>query len=77
MATDDEALGSGSIDAFVVLHSATTGDVIWVRQFGSTSADYARDISADATGVYAVGSTRGQLPGQTDQNYSDDAFIRR
>jgi autotransporter-associated beta strand protein len=65
----------GNTDAYVRRYD-TNGKVIWTRQFGSSAADYANGVAADASGVYVAGSTFGTLPGQTNVgNY--DAFLSK
>ena len=66
---------SGSSDAFVRKYDAD-GNEVWTRQFGSSSSDFARGISADATGVYVAGETQGTLPGQTSSGILD-VFVRK
>jgi len=53
---------SGGYDAFVRKYDAS-GTELWTRQFGTTSADFARGISVDASGVYVAGYTLGYLTG--------------
>jgi hypothetical protein len=43
---------------------AGVGDVIWTRQFGTTSPDYVRGVALGPDGgVCVAGSTCGALPG--------------
>ncbi len=63
---------SGSGDVFVRKYDAN-GNEIWTRQFGTSSFDNARGISADATGIYIAGETNGIFPGQT----SGQIFVRK
>jgi hypothetical protein len=65
----------GSWDAYVASISAD-GHVVWLRQFGSTQADFASGLSADASGVYVSGQTYGALPGATNRGGSD-AFVQK
>ena len=44
--------------------SAASGDIEWVRQFGTSGTEIAR-VATDASGTYVVGQTDGALPGQT------------
>ena len=64
---------AGSFDAFIRKHDFN-GDEIWTRQFGTSTQDLALGLTADATGVYIVGSTGGTLPGES---VSSGAFIRK
>ncbi|MBI2817594.1 MAG: hypothetical protein HYX72_11710 [Acidobacteria bacterium] len=63
-------------DAFVCKYDAN-GNVLWVRQFGSTVSDGATGVAVDATGIYVVGYTAGALPGQPTSAEGQGAFIRK
>ncbi len=66
---------AGATDAFVCKYDAD-GEVVWIRQFGTSGADVASGVSADERGnVVVVGETRGALPGQTSAG-ATDAFVR-
>jgi hypothetical protein len=65
----------GSWDAYVAFLSAD-GRLVWLRQFGSTQADFASGLASDASGVYVSGQTYGALPGTTNRGPSD-AFVRK
>src|SRR5215208_2641053 len=66
----------GNIDAFIRKYNAD-GDEEWTRQFGTSEGATANGVSADSSGgVYVVGFTNGELPGQTDEGGAD-AFIRK
>lgn len=66
------------VDAFVARFD-NAGNRLWVQQFGSVAmaTDSVIGMAADATGVYAVGTTNGSLPGQPAQLGSGDIFIRK
>ena len=66
---------AGGVDAFVARYDIA-GNQLWVRQFGSSASDYVYGLAADSTGVYAVGTTNGTLPGKTRVGNSD-IFIRK
>ncbi len=69
----------GGRDAFVRKYDAD-GNVIWTRQFGTFSTDFASAILADSTGVYVAGfaySLTAALPGQTSSGGLFDAFLRK
>ncbi|MBI2688114.1 MAG: SBBP repeat-containing protein [Acidobacteria bacterium] len=51
------------------------GNVLWSRQFGTADEDVARGVAADASGVYAVGDTRGGLQGANAGG--SDIFVRK
>jgi hypothetical protein len=56
----------------------TTGQIQWIRQFGTATTDEAFGIAVDASGIYVAGRTRGTLPGQTSAGPGfDDAFVRK
>ena len=66
---------AGGLDAFVRMYDRD-GNELWTRQFGTSGAEAAGAVAADASGVYVAGSTDGTFPGQT--YYGDfDAFIRK
>ncbi|HEV7863803.1 MAG TPA: SBBP repeat-containing protein [Acidimicrobiia bacterium] len=68
------AAAAGGLDAFV-RHYDPDGNVVWTRQFGSESDDYAVGLATAPTGdVFVVGTTVGTLPGQTSKGGSD-AYI--
>ena len=54
----------------------TDGVEVWSHDIDVSNHDFAYDISANASGVYVVGSTSGTLPGQTSIG-GGDAFIRK
>ncbi|MBW6454623.1 MAG: SBBP repeat-containing protein [Trueperaceae bacterium] len=66
---------AGGSDAFVRKYDAS-GNVLWTRQFGSSSYDVARRVAVDGSGdVLVVGGTEGALVGT---GYGGtDAFVRR
>ena len=53
-------LGSTGTDAFVRKY-APDGTELWTHQFGSTDVDRATAMAIDATGVYVVGTTNGEI----------------
>lgn len=55
---------SGFDDAFFRKYDLD-GNVVWTRQFGTSTFDAATDVAVDASGVYVIGLTRGTLAGQT------------
>ena len=77
-ATDTSVYGktsAGASDAFVARYTAG-GSVVWARQFGTSTYDYAEAAAASASGVYVGGNTYGAFPGQTNAG-TYDAFVRR
>src|SRR2546422_1818966 len=65
---------AGSADAFVIKYD-TSGNVLWTRQFGSSSYDLAWGMALDASGAYVAGRTGGASGYEPDP--SDDAFVRK
>jgi hypothetical protein len=65
---------AGGGDAFVRKYDLN-GNEVWTRQFGTASGDGAREIVADASGIYVAGYTVGTFPGQSNSGL-DDAFVR-
>lgn len=65
---------AGDADAFVRRYTAA-GNVVWERQFGTTSEDIATEIATDDSGnVYVAGYTQGALVTSTGDY---DAFVRK
>jgi hypothetical protein len=65
----------GGLDAFVARFS-TSGERLWLRQFGTPHDDIARDVAHDwQSGFYIGGSTRGDLGGSNAGGA--DAFLAR
>ena len=66
----------GDQDAFIRKYNSD-GDEEWTWQFGTSEFDYASGVAADSSGgVYVVGNTNGEFPGQTEEG-DQDAFIRK
>jgi hypothetical protein len=71
---DGRTIGTG--DAFVRVYDSA-GNVLWMRQFGSSGADGAQGVAVDAAGsVFVVGFTEGAIPGETSAG-ATDAFVRK
>lgn len=68
-------VSAGGTDAVVRLYDAD-GNVIWTRQFGTSSTDNANVIVCDGADVYVVGTTFGALPGQSSNGIAD-CFVRK
>jgi hypothetical protein len=70
-----EGDSSGFGDAFIRSYDSS-GTLRWTRQFGTTAADFATGIAADADShLYVSGETLGDLGGTNIGSY--DAFIRK
>jgi hypothetical protein len=66
---------AGDFDAFVARYDSG-GNQTWIRQFGSSGADLAYEVSTDgAGGVYVSGDTNGVIGGSTAG--LSDAWIAR
>jgi len=68
-------------DAYVAKLNGSTGQVIWIHQFGSTATDVATGLAVDGSGnFYASGyvqaATSAALPGNTAKG-GNDAFIAK
>jgi hypothetical protein len=78
-ATLDGATNAGGADAFVSKWTDKNGTRTreWSKQFGTTSKEYAYAIAVATDGTIALaGSTRGSLPGFTNQGSYDNFLIR-
>ena len=70
------APSGGSFDAFVARYDAQ-GNLLWARQFGSTSWDFAFAAATDgAGGVFIAGSVLGPVDGQPYAGV-EDIFLAR
>jgi hypothetical protein len=54
---------SGLIDAFITKFDSN-GNIIWTKQFGSDTNDYAYAVSVNSTGIYVSGTTYGNMLNQ-------------
>ena len=70
-----DQISAGNEDAFVTKFDSS-GNQLWVRQFGTSADDEGRDIAVTGADLFVVGRTSGTLPGQTSMGESD-SFIRR
>ena len=52
------------------------GNEVWTRQLGSSGGDYSTCISADSSGLYLAGYTRGTFPGHSSAGGSDLFVIK-
>lgn len=68
-------ISAGNDDAYVRKYDHH-GNVLWTRQFGTSSWDIGLGVSATAEGVYVTGLTHGTLPGQISAG-DEDAFVRK
>lgn len=74
------AIGSqiGQFDSFIRKYGPD-GDVLWTRQFGSVTSDYAYGVATHTSGVYVVGyidCCAGSFPGMP-QTLGTDGYIRK
>jgi hypothetical protein len=51
------------------------GTPVWTRRFGTPRYDWAYGLETDENGVYVVGVTRGEFPGQTSVGGRLDGFV--
>jgi hypothetical protein len=72
----DQTNEGGEFDAYIRKYNSD-GDEEWTRQFGTSEFDTAIEVTGDSSGgVYVVGNTNGEFPGQTNVGGSD-SFIRK
>jgi uncharacterized protein (TIGR03437 family) len=64
---------AGNLDAFISLHDES-GNLKWVRQFGTPADDLATGVAGDGSGAYVVGYTGGSFGSQIG---AVDSFIRK
>jgi len=58
-----------------VVKFSPAGNELWIRQFGTASADTLQAVATDASGVYVAGTTGGALSGSS-AGFAD-AFVRK
>lgn len=64
----------GGFDAYLRRYSAD-GSLQWTRQFGTSNADFGRDVAVDPTGnMFVAGFTEGSFPGHSSFG-AQDAFV--
>ena len=66
-------ISGDSTDAFVRRYDAS-GNMLWMRRFGTPRNDFAEAITADTTGVYVAGSTSGDLDSRSSSLKSGPLF---
>ncbi|MEJ2357036.1 MAG: SBBP repeat-containing protein [Deinococcales bacterium] len=72
-----EGSSVGAGDAFLA-KLGPDGSLLWLRQFGTTGADYARGVAVDASGnVFVGGDTNGTLPENVSAGGDGDAFLAK
>ena len=65
----------GNTDAFLAKYDPA-GNILWSRQFGSSSGDWAYCAAGDRSGnVYVTGTTNGNLGGTNPNPMWSDAFL--
>ncbi len=66
----------GGQDVFVARFDLTSGDRVWLRQFGTVGNDIGNAVALDGSGhVFVAGSTRGNFQGTAAVN--QDAFVAK
>jgi uncharacterized protein (TIGR03437 family) len=63
----------GQNDVFLRKYDPS-GNIVWTRQFGTSSGDRGQAVAADASGVYIAGTTGGTL---VSPNQGTDSFVRK
>jgi uncharacterized protein (TIGR03437 family) len=71
--TFEGQISAGGKDAFISLHDES-GNLKWLRQFGTLGEDVATGVAGDGSGAYVVGYTAGALSSQAG---GTDSFIRK
>jgi hypothetical protein len=71
----DGEMSNGGRDAFLAKFD-DVGTRLWVRQLGTPGHEDANAVAADGGGVYVVGGTDGEFPGQVSAGLLD-AFVTR
>jgi hypothetical protein len=67
---------NGGLDAFLVKYS-TTGSLLWTRQVGTSTTDFAIELALDSSGnVYVLGYTLGSFAGFTNAG-AEDIFVAK
>jgi hypothetical protein len=66
----------GASDAFAAKLNAADGNVLWIRQIGTSGREEARGIVVDSSGIYVGGFTDGALA-QPPGGIGLDSFIRK
>ena len=66
---------AGFDDAFVAKYD-TDGNQTWVKQFSSSSLDFAESVATDSSNIYVGGVTYGTLPGNSSAGSSDAFFAK-
>jgi hypothetical protein len=69
---------AGGIDAFVAKLDAATGNITWIKQYGTPFDDFGYGAAVDAVdgSVYIAGSTLGNLAGSIPDGHSDAYIIK-
>ncbi len=65
----------GTFDGFARKYD-NNGNVVWTRQYGTSSNDVVEGIAVDGGGVYIGGYTEGTLSGQTSAGGADIAVFK-
>jgi hypothetical protein len=72
----DGQANAGSSDAYIAKYDSS-GNKLWVKLLGTSSADGALSVAVDASGnAYITGDTNGSLDGQANAG-SSDTFIAK
>ncbi len=72
-----QGTNAGMSDAFVIKADAA-GNILWIRQFGTASQDYALAVAVDGSGnVYVAGETYGSFEEYSNPSTASDFFVRK
>lgn len=72
----DHSFAGGLYDAWAAKYDRD-GNQLWLKQFGTSGADYGYGISASTSGIYVCGTTDGTFTGQTPNIGGEDIFIAK
>ena len=70
-----QSYAGGSYDTWVAKYERS-GNQLWIREFGTTGADWGWGLCASTSGVYITGYTDGAFPGKTNSG-SNDIFTAK
>lgn len=67
---------TGDGDAFVRAYRASSGKVVWTREFGTKGFDRPEGVAAHGGAVFVTGDTDGSFKGHSNAGQTD-AFVRK
>jgi hypothetical protein len=73
---DFDGVNAGYDDAFLAKLDAE-GQLLWVKQWGTTTPDSAQDVARAEDALFVIGNTDSDLTGSAADSASTDAFLRK